>query len=72
MRELGRVEIETGATEGYLLANGERQPLPVGSSLKDGVFYWGLGPGFLGEYTLVFTRAGAPDVRATVRVKAMR
>jgi hypothetical protein len=68
---LERVELELGATNGYLLVNGDRRPLPVGSSIKRGVFYWQAGPGFLGEYQLVFERPGSPDliVRVTIRPK---
>jgi hypothetical protein len=52
--ELGRVEIPVGAADGYLLMSGERHPLPVGSSLKAGRFYWQIGLAFLGEYQFVF------------------
>jgi hypothetical protein len=71
MDELERVELELGATNGYLLVNGDRRPLPVGSSIKRGIFYWQAGPGFLGEYQLVFERPGSPDliVRVTIRPK---
>ena len=54
--ELGRVEIEVGAHSGSLLVNGERRPLPIGSTLKDGTFYWQPGPGFLGRYQFLFDR----------------
>ena len=62
MDELERIELHVGATRGYLFANGERRSLPIGSALSDGVFYWQPGPGFLGDYQLVFER---PDVRPT-------
>jgi hypothetical protein len=52
--ELGRIELRLGAASGYLMVNGEPRPLPVGSTLKGGVFYWQLGPGFYGAYPLVF------------------
>jgi hypothetical protein len=48
------VELPLAATTGYQLVNGERRPLPIGSSLKRGVFYWQPGPGFLGDYHFVF------------------
>lgn len=67
MEELGRLELEVGATEGYSLIGGERRPLPVGSTLRDGVFYWQAGPGFLGEHELVFERPGMESL--TMRVK---
>lgn len=71
-RELGQIELQVGASEGYLLVNGERRDLPVGSSLKDGVFYWGLGPGFLGDYRLVFVRPGGRQISATVEVAPLQ
>jgi Beta-propeller repeat len=71
IEQLDRIELKLGAARGYLLVQGERRPLPVGSSLKSGVFYWQAGLGFLGEYQLVFERPGAPDliVRVTIRPK---
>jgi hypothetical protein len=57
-RELERIEVEVGANDGYLIVNSERRPLPIGSTLRDGVFYWQPGPGFLGEYQLQFERPG--------------
>jgi uncharacterized repeat protein (TIGR01451 family) len=67
IEEVGRIEILLGAIAGYQLVNGQRTPLPIGSSLNRGVFYWQPGPGFLGDYTLVFER---PDgTQAQVRVK---
>jgi len=67
MEEVGLVELSLGAARSNLLVQGERYALPTGSTLKDGVFYWQPGPGFLGEYTLQFER---PDgTRIPVRVK---
>ncbi len=43
IEEVGRVELPLGAIRGYQLANGERAELPIGSSLKGGVFYWNPG-----------------------------
>ena len=66
MEEVGRIELHLGATRGNMLVEGETHELPVGSTLKGGVFYWQPGPGFLGEYTLQFER---PDgTRIPVRV----
>ncbi|MGE5340974.1 MAG: Ig-like domain-containing protein [Candidatus Omnitrophota bacterium] len=41
---------------GYLMVGDRLRPLPVGSTLDqiNGRFYWQLGPGFVGEYRLVF------------------
>ncbi len=72
MEEMGRIEIEVGASEGYMLVNGERQPLPIGSSLKNGVFYWLAGPGFLGEYQLVFERPDSSLVQLKVTIRPKR
>ncbi len=56
MPELGRIELAIGAIRGHQIINGQESHLPVGSTLKDGVFYWGAGPGFLGSYELRFER----------------
>ena len=53
--ELGRIEIDLGAVDGWLDLNGQKTPLPVGSILKDGTFYWLPGPGYFGTYHLAFT-----------------
>jgi len=41
---------------GYSKVGNQRRPLPIGSTFdrKSGVFYWQAGPGFIGEYQLVF------------------
>jgi hypothetical protein len=72
MEELGRIEVPLGATNGNLLVNGARRPLPVGSSMNRGIFYWQAGPGFLGNYELVFERPGAPDLTVRVTIKPKR
>jgi hypothetical protein len=66
MEELDRVELRIGASEGHRLVAGERRSLPIGSTLRGGVFYWQAGPGFLGEYDLLFDRPD--DVPVRVRV----
>jgi hypothetical protein len=66
MEEVGHIELYLGAASGNTLVLGDTQALPIGSSLKGGVFYWQPGPGFLGEYTLQFER---PDgIKIPVRV----
>jgi len=66
MEEVDRIELHLGAASGSMLVEGEAQALPIGSTLKGGVFYWQPGPGFLGDYTLQFDR---PDgTRIPVRV----
>lgn len=70
--EMGRIEVPVGARSGHLLANGELGPLPIGSTLKGGVFYWQLGPGFSSEYPLVFERPDGTEVHVMVRVQPNR
>jgi len=70
IEEVGRVELPLGAIRGYQLVNGERAELPIGSSLKGGVFYWQPGPGFLGDYTLVFERPDGTEARVRVKIRA--
>jgi hypothetical protein len=69
IRELDRIELEVEASDGFLIVSGERRPLPIGSTLKDGVFYWQAGPGFLGEYELQFERQGEPPLLVKVTVE---
>jgi hypothetical protein len=59
VEELDRIELDLGAISS--------DSLPVGSTLKDGLFYWQLGPGFLGDYEFRFTRTDG--TRALVHVK---
>jgi hypothetical protein len=72
IEEVGRVEIPLGAVRGYQLVHGELVPLPIGSSLKSGVFYWQPGPGFLGEYNLLFERLDGTETHVQVRVRPKR
>ena len=69
MGELDHMALEVGANDGWLIVNGERRALPIGSTLKDGVFYWLAGPGFLGEYELQFERQGEPPLLVKVTVE---
>jgi hypothetical protein len=69
IEEVGRLEIPLGAVGGFQLVNGERTPLPIGSSLKRGVFYWQPGPGFLGDYTLFFERVDGTETQVRVRIR---
>lgn len=61
-----------GSYEGYVVINGRMRPLPVGSSLDKaaGVFKWQPGPGFVGNYKLVFlrTQPGGATVRIPVNL----
>jgi sugar lactone lactonase YvrE len=60
VEELDRIELDLGAISS--------EPLPVGSTLKNGVFYWQLGPGFLGEYQFRFTRPDGSSALVQVKV----
>jgi hypothetical protein len=72
IEELGQVELPLGATGGYQLVGGQRAPLPIGSSLKQGVFYWQPGPGFLGAFHLTFERPGLPDAAVEILIQPKR
>jgi hypothetical protein len=61
IEELGRVELHVGAVSG--------SNLPAGSTLKRGVFYWQLAPGFLGNYDLEFMRPDQTRVKVRVQVR---
>ncbi len=62
IREMERVVIkinegrESVLVAGYLSVGNDLRSLPIGSTLDmdRGIFYWHPGPGFLGEYRLVF------------------
>ncbi len=52
-----RKPVQTGVFySGYMLVNNELRPLPAGSSIDPvtGTFSWNAGPGFVGDYELVF------------------
>jgi hypothetical protein len=68
IEELDHLELPVDATTGYQLVNGEHRPLPIGSSLKNGIFYWQPGPGFLGEFHLVFQKNDATDTHLRVTI----
>ena len=56
----------------YLVVGEKLRPLPVGSTLlkRRGVFFWQPGPGFLGDYNLVFicNEAGVPVEKVRVQI----
>jgi hypothetical protein len=68
MEEAGLIELHLGASRGNVLINGEAQPLPVGSTLRRGIFYWQPGPGFLGDYTMQFERADGAKIQVRVKI----
>ena len=69
VEELERIELHVGAKSAYSPWSGERGPLPIGSSLKGGVFYWHLGPGFTSTYSLVFERPDGKEIPVKIRVR---
>ena len=62
-----RLPSDGAGTSGYLRTTGGLMPLPAGSHLETatGTFTWQPGPGFLGDYDLVFVRFA--DGRAVAR-----
>jgi hypothetical protein len=67
--ELSHIELPLGARSVYLLVGDQRTALPIGSTLQNGVFYWQLGPGFLGDYPMVFERPDGTELRVRIRVR---
>ena len=74
--QLGRIELDLGDNgiyTGFQVVNNQLRALPIGSFLdsQKGIFYWQVGPGFIGEYRLVFIegllRAG--DFNGRMRLK---
>jgi len=65
--EMGRLELWLGTDveAGYLVAEGQLHPLPVGSSLVGAQFGWMPPAGYAGAYELAFIRGGE---RITVTV----
>jgi hypothetical protein len=59
LAELGRLELAVPPqfTEGFLAVSDTLRPLPVGSRLQGGRFTWSPGPGYIGDYQLVFVSA---------------
>ena len=73
--ELGRLELwlGEGVTGGYLEANGQLRPLPLGSQVDPatGLFTWGPLVGYIGPYDLVFLNGdGVIRVRVTLQPKS--
>ncbi len=75
--EMGRIEIHLGAllqsrgsAGGYLKVGEELRRLPVGSFTdhEKGIFYWQPGPGFLGNYHLVFVDSIGSKLSETINI----
>jgi hypothetical protein len=69
MDEVSHIELEIGAVKGYHVINGQTRSLPIGSTLKDGVFYWEAGPGFLGPHELRFERSDGTVATVHVNIQ---
>jgi hypothetical protein len=72
MEEVGHIELHLGAAKGNTLVDGQTRALPIGSTLKGGVFYWQPGPGFLGEYTMQFERPDGTTIPVRVNIVPKR
>jgi hypothetical protein len=70
--ELQRIELHVGAMAGHLVTGRRQRPLPIGSMLKGGTFYWQPGPGFLGNYDLEFQRPDGATTRVRVNIQPKR
>jgi len=68
MDQLGRIELSLGASKGYLVVSGQAEALPLGSTLKAGVFYWQAPLAFFGEYNMVFERPDGTQLRVRVNI----
>lgn len=74
IKEVERVELELGkgsVYKGYIIVGDQLRPLPIGSTLDSvkGIFYWQPGPGFIGEYNLVFIKEDEFGMLRKIQVK---
>jgi hypothetical protein len=69
LEQLGLIELHLGAARGHMLVGGAGAPLPVGSTLKGGIFYWQAALGFMGKYDFLFERADATILRVHVKIQ---
>jgi hypothetical protein len=70
-----RIEIQLpGSYTGYSIVGSEMRGLPLGSTFDPvrGIFYWQAGPGFLGQYDMVFVnrdeRGDISKINVTVNI----
>jgi hypothetical protein len=68
MEQSDRIELSLGATRGYQIVGHEAAELPLGSTLKAGVFYWQPPLGFFGKYDLVFEREDGSQIHTRVNI----
>ncbi len=77
IKELEPVEIQFGENyadiQGYMMNQNELHQLPIGSTLdvKSGTFSWSPGPGFIGQYSLVFvlTDSNGQSFKKSIEIK---
>lgn len=73
IREVERIEIYLGAavSSGYMVVGEELRPLPIGSTLdvQKGTFTWQPGPGFLGQYELMFFTKNKSGFMKNIKIK---
>ncbi len=69
VRILSQASASENRYEAFQVFLGQIRPLPTGASFdsRDGVLYWQPGPGFLGEYELIFVDKRT-NVRRTVQI----
>jgi hypothetical protein len=72
IEELDRIELSLGASIGNLIFGSDAQPLPLGSTLKRGMFYWQAPVGFLGKYELLFQRPDGTEMPVHVNIVPKR
>jgi hypothetical protein len=72
MEQSGRIELSLGATTGHQIVGQETAELPLGSTLKAGVFYWQPPLGFFGKYELVFEREDGSQIHTRVNIVPKR
>ncbi|MBL0158269.1 MAG: hypothetical protein IPP47_14370 [Bryobacterales bacterium] len=73
--ELGHLEIHLAPGQAWtagLRVGDELRELPIGSTFdaEGGIFYWQLGPGYLGEYLLEFRAIDGTVLPVPVRVRS--
>ena len=74
IREVERVAVDLGKGidyKGYMIVGNELRPLPIGSTLnmQKGTFFWLPGPGFIGEYNLVFLVQDETGLKRRINTK---
>lgn len=74
IKEVERIEIDLGEGsnfQGFLIVGKRLKPLPIGSTLdtEKGIFTWQPGPGFIGEYELVFITKNEYRIQRKINVR---